>query len=152
LDAIILFSTVIFVTNHMGHPSRSPGVDALAIFFVFGTTMSGLAAVMLLFPGSLLDTLWKLNPRAHEGFAAMGVWAVLLMTVVCMACATAALGLHRRKLWGYWTALAILGIELAGDVTNAVVAHDWRTLIGLPIGGAMIVYLLMRRSAFNPWP
>ncbi|MGB8768542.1 MAG: hypothetical protein WCC92_02935, partial [Candidatus Korobacteraceae bacterium] len=41
-------------------------------------------------------------------------------------------------------------INLAGDTTNAVIAHDWRTLIGLPIGGAMVVYLLTKRSAFAP--
>jgi hypothetical protein len=35
-----------------------------------------------------------------------------------------------------------LGINLVGDTTNTVVSHDWRTLIGLPIGGAMIFYLL----------
>ena len=40
------------------------------------------------------------------------------------------------------TAIAILGINILGDTVNAVVAHDWRTLIGLPIGGAMIIYLL----------
>ena len=80
----------------------------------------------------------------------MGLWAVLLMAVVCVACATAALGLQRCKRWGYWTALAILTINLAGDTTSAVLAHDWRILIGLPIGGAMVVYLLMKRSAFTP--
>jgi uncharacterized membrane protein (DUF2068 family) len=95
-----------------------------------------------------------LNPHAREGFAAMGGWAALLMAAVCVACGTAALGLWRCKRWGYWTALAILTINLtinlAGDATNAVIGHDWRTLAGLPIGSAMIVYLLIKRSAFAP--
>jgi hypothetical protein len=78
----------------------------------------------------------------------MGLWSVLLMAVVCVACGMAALGLRRCKRWGYWTALSILTINLAGDTANAVIAHDWRTLMGLPIGGAMIVYLLTKRSAF----
>ena len=134
----------------MRHPSRSPGIVAIALFFLFGMIMSGLAAVMLLFPGSALEPLWRLNPRAHDGFAGMGSWAVLLMAAVSVACATAALGLQRCKRWGYWTALAILSINLAGDVTGAVVAHDWRTLIGLPIGGAIVVYLLRKRSSFTP--
>ena len=134
----------------MSHPSRSLGIVVLALFFLFGTIMSGLAAVMLLFPGSALQPLWRLNPRAREGLAAMGLWAVLLMAAVCEACATAALGLQRCKRWGYWIALAILSINLAGDVTNAVVAPDWRTLIGPPIGGAMVVYLLTKWSAFAP--
>ena len=78
----------------------------------------------------------------------MGLWGVLLMAVVCVACGMTALGLRRCKRWGYRMALSILTINLAGDTANAVIAHDWRTLIGLPIGGAMIVYLLTKKSAF----
>jgi hypothetical protein len=131
-------------------PNRPPGITALGLFFLFGTVMSGLAAAMLMFPRSVLEPLWQLNSRAHEGFAAMGLWAVLLMVAVCVACATAALGLRRCKRWGYWMALAILSINIGGDTIHAVVAHDWRTLVGLPIGGALVVYLVTKRSAFVP--
>ena len=31
-----------------------------------------------------------------------------------------------------------------GDLLNAFVRNDLRTLIGLPIGGAMIAYLLLK--------
>ena len=110
--------------------------------------MSGLAAVMLLIPGSVLEPLWRLNPHARDGFATMGLWGVLLMALVCVACDMAALGLRRCKRWGYWMALSILTMNLAGDTANAVLAHDWRTLMGLPIGSAMIVYLLTKKSAF----
>jgi hypothetical protein len=127
---------------------RPLGITALSLFFVFGFAMSGLAAVMLLFPGSALEPLWRLNPRAREGFAGMGAWAVLLMGAVCVACATAALGLWRGTRWGYWTALAILSVNLAGDTLNVFIARDWRTLIGLPIGGTMIAYLVSRRRWF----
>lgn len=110
--------------------------------------MSGLTVAMLLFPGSALDPLWRLNPRAHQGFAAMGTGAVLLMAVVCVTCIVAAIGLWRCKRWGLWIAIAILSINLAGDTTNALLGHDRRTLIGLPIGLAVTVYLLTRRRIF----
>jgi hypothetical protein len=32
-----------------------------------------------------------------------------------------------------------------GDLLNAFLRGDWRTLIGLPIGAAMLTYLLSRR-------
>lgn len=134
----------------MEHPRRPPGITALGLFFMFGAVMSGLAAVMLLTPGGVLEPLWRLNSRGHEGFAIMGMWAVFLMATVCVACGVAALGVLRRRRWGYRTALAILSINLAGDTANAVIAHDWHTLIGLPIGGAMVVYLLMKRNTFTP--
>jgi uncharacterized membrane protein YccC len=41
-----------------------------------------------------------------------------------------------------WAALAVLSVNLAGDTANALIARDWHTLIGLPIGGVMILYLL----------
>ena len=110
--------------------------------------MSAVTAIMLLFPGSTLDLLWRINPHARSGFSALGLWAVLLMSVICVACATAAVGLAQRKRWGYFMALTILSINLFGDTVNAVVAHDFRTLIGLPIGGGLIIYLVGQRSIF----
>ena len=124
-------------------------MTALSLFFVFGATMSGLAALMLLFPGSALEPLWRLNPKAHAGFTSLGPWAVLLMAAVCAACATAASGLWRRARFGYWTALAILAINLAGDTVNTLAGHDGRTLIGLPIGGLMMAYLVSKRRIFS---
>lgn len=134
----------------MTRPIRPSGITALGFFFGFGAVMSGLASVMLLSPGGVLEPLWRLNSRAREGFAAMGLWAVLLMVTVCLACGMAALGVLRGRRWGYWMALAILSINLAGDTANTVIKHDWHTLVGLPIGGAMIVYLLSKRNAFTP--
>ncbi len=110
--------------------------------------MSGLAAFMLLFPGSMLEPLWRLNPHAREGFATLGHLAVLLMVAVFLACATAALGLWRCKRWGLWTALGILCLNLLGDTMNALIARDWHTLIGLPIGGLMVAYLVRERRWF----
>jgi hypothetical protein len=129
--------------------NRSAGVTALSVFFAFGAAMALLAATMLLFPGSILEPIWRLNPQAREALSHMGWWAVLLMAVVGAACATAALGLLRCKRWGYSMALAILSVNLLGDAANALIAHDWRTLIGLPIGGAMIFYLLKKRRVFG---
>jgi hypothetical protein len=137
------------VHNAAVHPNRPRVVTALSLFFVFGTLMSGLAGMMLMFPGGVLEPLWRLNTRSHQGLAAMGAWAVILMAMVCGACATAALGLLKCARWGYLTALVILSINLVGDTLNAWIAHDWRTLIGLPIGGAMIAYLVMKRSVFG---
>lgn len=129
--------------------SRPLGVSLLTVFFAFGALMASLTSVMLLFPGSILDTLWRLNQRAHESFTALGFWAVLLMIAVATACATAASGLWRCTRWGYVTALVILSINLIGDTMSVFIAHDWRTLIGLPIGSGMIVYLTKKRSVFE---
>jgi uncharacterized membrane protein (DUF2068 family) len=129
----------------MNPPKRPFGIAAISYFFCFGACMGGLSAFMLLFPGSALDSLWRVNPHAQAGFAAMGNWAVLLMAAVGAACLSAAVGLWQRKRWGLWTAIAILAVNLVGDTLSAGLQHDWHTLIGLPIGGAMIWYLLRHR-------
>jgi hypothetical protein len=109
--------------------------------------MSGLAYILLLFPGSAFDSVWRLNPQAQEGFRRMGPWAVVLMATVCAACALAARGLWILAPWGRRLALGILTVNLIGDLGNALLRGDLRTLIGLPIGGALIAYLLRRYDA-----
>jgi len=128
---------------------RPLGVTAISLFFTFGALMAGLTAAMLLFPDNALTRLWQLNPHAQEGLTSLGSGGVILMTAVCCACTLAAVGLWRCRRWGLWLALAILAVNLAGDLGNAVLLHDWRTLVGLPIGGAMIGYLIVRRSVFT---
>jgi hypothetical protein len=137
------------VSTHEPAAKRPAGIALLSFFFVFGALASGLAAFMLLLPGTPLDGLWHLNPHARDIFAAMGLWAVFLMSMVCVACAGAALGLWQCQPWGYWTAISILGINVLGDTFNAFFLREWRTLIGLPIAGLMILYLFRNRMAFG---
>ena len=120
-----------------------------AAFFAFGTTMCALTVVLLSFPGTPLDSLWRLNPDAHQAFTSIGKIAVALMFAVGTTCAFAAIGLWRGARWGIWLALIILSFNIIGDLFNALVRHDYRALIGLPIGGAMIFYLARYRKADN---
>ncbi len=111
-----------------------------------------LTVLLLLVPGTALDSLWRLNPDAHAAFQSLGKFSILLMMIVGSACAFAAIGLAKDRRWGRNLALVILAVNLAGDLINAFARHDLRTLIGLPIGGAMIVYLLRARAANAPNP
>ncbi|PYM05521.1 MAG: hypothetical protein DMF15_15630 [Verrucomicrobia bacterium] len=113
----------------------------LALFFAFGACMCALTIWLLLFPGGALDSLWRLNPEAHAAFQRIGGLLILLMVIVGVACALAAIGLARNAKWGRWLGILILAANLLGDLTNAFVRHDLRTLIGVPIAGAMIFYL-----------
>ncbi len=132
-------------------PRRSAGLTAMTAFFVFGASMAGLAAAALLFPQSALDEIWRLNPDAKLNLLAIAPWGALLMIAVSAACATVAVGIRTRASWGRQAAIALLAANLIGDTANAVVRGDLRTLIGLPIGGALIAYLLSRavRDAFR---
>ncbi len=129
----------------MNSEERLPlGIKLLSIFFAFGAAICLITIVALLSPGGALEPIWRLNPDAHTAFQQIGRLSILLMAVVGSACALASVGLATRARWGHRLALGILSFNLVGDLVNAFVRHDFRTLIGLPIGGAMIAYLLVR--------
>ena len=50
--------------------------------------------------------------------------------------------MHRGRVG---VAVTLLAVNLVGDTLGAVLLRDWRTLIGLPIGAAMLAYLLTDR-------
>jgi len=117
------------------------GMNLPRAFFAFGTCMCALTIVLLIFPGTMLDSLWRLNPEAHAAFQSIGWLSILLMATVGTACGLAAIGLARNTTWGCWLGILVLTVNLVGDLTNALLRHDLRTLIGVPIAGAMMVYL-----------
>jgi hypothetical protein len=120
-------------------------VAALGIFFLAGAIISFASTVSLLWPGGPLEPMWRINPRAREGFAGMGPRAPLLLVSVCVACASSALGLWRGRRWGHRLAIVVLSINLVGDAINALFGHDPRAAVGVPIAGALIAYLLSDR-------
>jgi hypothetical protein len=94
-------------------------------------------------PREPLESIWRLNPQAHTSFLAMGSWAIALMGVVAVACGSAAVGLWRRTRWGHRLALTLLVIDVLGNIGSTVIRGDLRTLVGVPIAVALIVYLLL---------
>ena len=101
----------------------------------------------LAFPGSFLESIWRLKPEARVQFKEIGSGAsIALMATVGMACGLAAVGLARRTEWGRRLAIGILAANLVGDSLNALLRHDPKTLIGLPIGALMIWYLVKKKT------
>jgi len=117
------------------------GMRLLALFFAFGACMCALTIGLLLFPSSALDSLWQLNPEAHAAFQRMGGLSILLMLAAGFACALTAIGLARNARWGRGLGILVLVVNLIGDLSNAFVRNDFRTLIGVPIAAAIIFYL-----------
>jgi hypothetical protein len=133
----------------MACSKRPGGVTTLSLFFAFGATMASCsrdAVISRQYPGADLaaESSRARSFRSHGmvGSPADGDgWR--------RACAAAAVGLLQCMRWGYWAPLAVLGVNLVGDAANALLSHDWRTLIGLPIGAAMILYLVRNWRIFD---
>jgi hypothetical protein len=119
-------------------------VTLLVIFFSAGALICILVMLALAFPGSFLESIWRLRPDARAELEEFGTWSIALMAAVGAACGLAAFGLARNAEWGRRLAIGVLTVNLVGDTFNAVFRGDPRTLIGLPIGGLMIWYLVKR--------
>jgi hypothetical protein len=128
------------------------GIKLLVIFFAAGALICSLVMLALAFPGGILEPIWRLRPDAQTEFQEIGTWAVALMAAVGAACGLSAFGLARGAEWGRRLAMGVLTVNLVGDAFNAVFRGDLRTLIGMPIGGLMIWYLVNRRSLLTPAP
>src|SRR5215467_3355258 len=104
----------------------------LAAFFAFGAVMCSLTRMLLVFSGTELDLLWRLNPHAWLAFQSLGSWSFIIMTIVGVACWAAATGLWRGSVWGVRVAMIILSVNIVGDLINMFLRHDYHVLIGLP--------------------
>jgi hypothetical protein len=132
----------------MNRSYLSVGTILLAIFFTAGALICLATALALAFPGSFLESIWRLKPEARVQFQEIGSGAsIALMATVALACGLAAVGLARTAEWGRRLAIGILVANLAGDSLNALLRHDPRTLPGLPIGGLMIWYLVKKKNS-----
>ena len=143
-----LISAVATTGQNLGPTKTFRRHGWLAAFFAFGATMCVLTTGLLLFPGTALDSLWRLNPDAHLAFQSFGNWSIVLMLTVGTACLFAAIGLGRGTRWGTQLAVIILALNMIGDLSNALFRHEYRALIGLPVAAGMIFYLV-RSEASN---
>jgi len=126
---------------------RSVGTTLLVVFFAGGALICLVTMLALAFPGGFLEPIWRLKPDALVEFQKIGSASVALMAVVGAACGLAAAGLARNAEWGRRLAIGVLAVNLVGDSLNALLRHDPRTLMGLPIGGLMIFYLVKKQRS-----
>jgi hypothetical protein len=118
------------------------GFTAIGVFLFFGAVMASLAATTLLWRGTPLDRVWALNPMAYKQLAPLGVTVGILFLLLGATLITAGIGWFRRSLWGWRLAVAIIAIQVLGDVVNCV-RGDWlRGGIGVIIAGALLLFLL----------
>ena len=125
---------------------RPWGITALSVFFWAGAAISLTASISLLLSNSFLESMWRLNPGAHENLSSLGLWAVVILTPVSMFCAAAGIGLWRGSRWGYWIAVGLMVTNLLGDVTNVALGTEPRAIVGVPIVAAILVYLIMSKK------
>ncbi|HEX4066581.1 MAG TPA: hypothetical protein VHZ09_11220 [Acidobacteriaceae bacterium] len=123
---------------------RPSAVTLVAVFLSLAATIALVTGLSLLAPGTRLDRIWTLNPRAYAAFARGGLASGVLLLVVCGAAAAAARGLLRRRRWAWALAIGIFGINGLGDLANLALTRAWLKAGAGMLVAALFLALLLR--------
>ena len=123
----------------------------MAVFLVFAATMATLAGITLLFPGSFLDPIWRLNPEAGEQLRQLGRGIGIAFLGLGAAMVAAAIGWIKRRFWGWALAVIIIASQVLGDLVNALLGELLKGAVGVMIAAALLAYLIrpVTRGAFE---
>jgi hypothetical protein len=121
---------------------RPRGLVPIGIFFIFGASMAGYAAITLLHPGTPLDALWSLNKPARAALLPHAHAAGALFLILSSALAAAAVGWFRRQRWGWLLGTTIIAINAIGDATNLARGEVLKGAIGVAIAGGLLIFML----------
>ncbi|MGA7916411.1 MAG: hypothetical protein WCA00_14335 [Candidatus Acidiferrales bacterium] len=113
--------------------------------------MASLAGVTLSFRGTFLDRVWALNAPAYARLAPLGKIVGVPFFVLGATMFVAGVGWFGRRDWAWRLAVAIIAIQVAGDLVNALRGDFLRGGIGFLIAGALLYYLFSGgvRAAFG---
>ena len=118
------------------------GKTAIGIFLLFGAVMASLAGATFLWRGTGLDRMWTLNPRAYKELSPLGKVVGIPFLMLGVLLAVACMGWFKGRVWGWRLAVAIIAIQVLGDLVNASRGDVVRGGVGFVIAGALLVYLL----------
>lgn len=117
------------------------GLFAVGVFLFFGATVAVLAGASLVWPGTLLDEMWVLNPRALRRLAQISKQAGTAFLLFGIIMALAGVGWFRRRRWAWKLTIAIFAAQFLGDLINFLRGEFVGGIVGCAIAGALVAYL-----------
>jgi hypothetical protein len=122
------------------HP-RPTGWLAIGIFLLAGAALATIAGITLILPGTPLDRMWALNKAGHAGLASLGKSVGFLFPVLGLALATAGTGWLKRRYWGWFLAVLLIGGNALGDAIR-LASGDWiGGAVGVILAGSLLLYM-----------
>lgn len=123
--------------------SRPAGFIPIGIFFYFGATMASYAAITLLMPGTVLDRGWALNPTAYAQLHSMGRVMGVPFLFLAFALLMAAIGWFRGRRWAWKLGIAIITVNLIGDLVNILRGEWGKGAVGVVVAGLLLSYMML---------
>jgi len=120
---------------------RPPGFLAIGVFFLLGAMLTLVAAFTLLFPGTALDRIWALNPRAYREMRPLGRVIGLIFPLLSAALALAGIGWLKRRAWGWKLAVTLMAVNCLGDLSRTLMGFWLEGGTGILIAGLLLFYL-----------
>ena len=118
---------------------KPPLVTRVISVIAFASTIIALVAgLSLVWPGTVFDLLWKLNPAARTEFVSGGRLVGLLFLCLAIMTSVAGVGLVKGKAWAWWLALLLLVAVGAVNLTR-LLAGDPGEVFGTPFTLALLV-------------
>jgi len=123
------------------HTRRFFGVLLIAIFFAIATCILLGVGIALLMPRSKLEVIWKLYPARRSLLMPYRMWLGPGFLMLAIVMVTASVGCFRRRIWGWWLAVAIFVIDGLSDAGQILIGHFLEGGIGVGAAGAILFYL-----------
>jgi hypothetical protein len=81
------------------------------------------ARLALVWPGTILDRMWTLNPRAYQQLAPFGKTLGIPFLLLSVALGSATAGWFNRRRWGWRLAVFIIVAQVLGDLVNVLMGR-----------------------------
>jgi len=130
------------------------GMTAMGVFLLFGAAMALIAGTSLMRPGTALDRMWALNPRAYHELSPLGRSAGFLFLLLALALALTGMSWLKRRRWGWRLAVVIIGTQVLGNLVSIFLGRIVEGVVGFTIAGALLLYIIRPdvRSTFAVKP
>ena len=121
---------------------RPKPIVVIATFLFAATIVAFVVGESLLFPNTLLDSLWKFNPEGAALFHSIGRLSGVFLLALGVGTFFAALGLLRGQRWAWWFGVVLFTTDACGNIVSYFLAHDaLRSLTGASISATFLVVL-----------
>ena len=121
---------------------RPKPIVVIAAFLFAATIVAFVVGESLLFPNTLLDSLWKFNPEGAALFHSIGRLSGVFLLSLGVATFFAALGLLRGQRWAWWFGVVLFATDACGNIVSYFLTHDaLRSLTGTIISATFLVFL-----------